>query len=82
MKVNNTILLTDPFVTPLVEKAQALIREFERQHGSTACRVLVDGGNFNTPAGQKKFQEQDLLHQRCVGCVQTVCETLAVLFEK
>jgi C_GCAxxG_C_C family probable redox protein len=64
------------------EKAQALLREFERQHGSTTCRVLVDGCNFNTSGDKKKFKEQDLLHKRCVGCVKTVCETLAGLLKE
>ena len=63
------------------DKAQALIREFEKQHGSTMCLVLVDGCRFTTGAGKEQFKKQDLLRTRCVGCVRTVCEMLPSLLE-
>jgi len=63
------------------DKAQELIREFEKQQGSTMCLVLVDGCRFNTSEGREKFKKQDLLHTRCVGCVRTVCEILPSLLK-
>lgn len=63
------------------DKVQTLIREFERQQGSTMCRVLVDGCNFNTSEGREKYKKQDLLHTRCVDCVRTVCEVLPAILK-
>jgi C_GCAxxG_C_C family probable redox protein len=64
------------------EKAQALIREFEKQHGSTMCLLLVDECRFSTSEGREKFKKLDLLHTRCVCCVRTVCETLPSLLKE
>jgi hypothetical protein len=63
------------------QKTQALMAEFEKQHGSTHCRALVNGCDLMTPEGQAEFKAQDLLRKRCVGYVTTVCGSLERLLE-
>jgi len=58
------------------QKTLDLMARFEKQHGSCLCRVLLDGCDLRTPEGQRQFKERDLLHKTCLGCVQSVVETL------
>jgi C_GCAxxG_C_C family probable redox protein len=59
------------------QKTLELMARFEKRHGSCLWRVLLNGCDLRTPEGQAHFKEHDLLHKTCVGCVQTVVETLA-----
>jgi C_GCAxxG_C_C family probable redox protein len=63
------------------QKTLELMSRFEKQHGSCICRVLIEGCDLRTPEGVRYFKEHDLLHKRCVGCVQTVVEVVAELLE-
>jgi len=51
-------------VQPAYSAAQRLIREFEREFGSTNCQALLGGCDLDTPEGQAWFKEQRL-GQRC-----------------
>ena len=59
------------------QKTLELMARFEKRHGSCFCRVLLDGCDLRTAEGQQHFKEHDLLHNTCVGCVQSVVEALA-----
>lgn len=63
------------------QKTLELMAQFERQHGSCSCGVLLEGCNLRTPEGQRFFKEHDLLHKTCVKCVQTVAEALAGMIQ-
>lgn len=63
------------------QKTLELMARFEKRHGSCLCRVLLGGCDLRTAAGQQFFRERDLLHQRCLGCVQSVVAELAELLE-
>jgi C_GCAxxG_C_C family probable redox protein len=63
------------------QKTLELMSRFEQRHGSCLCRVLIQGCDLRTLEGQRHFKEHDLLHTRCIGCVQTVVELLAELLE-
>ena len=63
------------------QKTQELMARFEKRQGSCLCRVLLDGCDLRTAEGQQYFKEHDLLHQRCLGCVQNVVEELAAMLE-
>jgi C_GCAxxG_C_C family probable redox protein len=58
-----------------------LMGRFEKRHGSCLCRVLLEGCDLQTEAGQQYFKEHDLLHKTCIGCVQSVVEILAQLVD-
>lgn len=62
-------------------KTSELMERFEQRHGSCSCRVLLDGCDLQTAAGQQYFKEHDLLHMTCMVCVQTVVEALAGVME-
>jgi C_GCAxxG_C_C family probable redox protein len=62
-------------------KTQELMARFEQRHGSCLCRVLLEGCDLRTPEGQLYFKEHDLLHKTCVGCVQSVVESLAQIMD-
>lgn len=51
-------------VEPAYSATQRLVSEFEREFGSTNCRVLLDGCDLDTPDGQARFREQRL-GRRC-----------------
>jgi C_GCAxxG_C_C family probable redox protein len=63
------------------QKTQELMTRFEERQGSCLCRVLLDGCDLRTAEGQQYFKEHDLLHKRCLGCVQTVVDELAAMVE-
>jgi hypothetical protein len=63
------------------QKIQALMAAFEKKHGSTQCRVLVDGCDFMTPEGQSKYKERNMMRNQCAGCVATVSESLDSLLK-
>ncbi len=46
------------------EEAYALTRdffaEFESRHGTSECRILLDGVNLLTEAGQNRYREEDM----------------------
>ena len=64
------------------QKTLELIARFEERHGSCLCRVLLDGCDLRTAAGQLFFKEHDLLHKTCMGCVQSVVETLTQIIDE
>jgi C_GCAxxG_C_C family probable redox protein len=55
-------------VEPVFAATQALLADFERQHGSTNCRVLT-GVDLNTPQGQAAFRESGQA-TRCAALVE------------
>jgi len=59
------------------QKTQELLAGFEQRHGSCLCRVLLGGCDLRTPEGQRFYKEHDLLRKTCIGCVQSVVESLA-----
>jgi C_GCAxxG_C_C family probable redox protein len=61
------------------QKVLELMSRFEKQHGSCLCRELLNGCDLRTAQGQAHFKEQDLLHNKCVGCVQTVVKNTDAL---
>jgi C_GCAxxG_C_C family probable redox protein len=63
------------------QKTQELMARFEGRHGSCLCRVLLDGCDLRTTEGQQYFKENDLLHKTCMGCVQSVVETLTEILD-
>ena len=63
------------------QKTLDLMARFEQRHGSCLCRVLLDGCGLRTVEGQRYFKEHDLLHKTCMGCVQSVVETLAQIVD-
>jgi len=63
------------------EKTQELMGQFEQQHGSCLCHVLLGGCDLRTPQGQQQFRDHDLMRKTCVGCVRTVVEVLADLLQ-
>jgi C_GCAxxG_C_C family probable redox protein len=63
------------------QKTLELMARFEERHGSCLCRVLLDGCDLRTVAGQSYFKEHDLLHRTCMGCVLSVVETLAQIVD-
>jgi C_GCAxxG_C_C family probable redox protein len=63
------------------QKTLELMARFEKRHGSCFCRVLLDGCDLRTTEGQQHFKKHDLLHKTCVGCVQSVVETLAGIMD-
>jgi C_GCAxxG_C_C family probable redox protein len=63
------------------QKTLELMARFEERHGSCLCRVLLQGCDLRTAQGQQYFKEHDLLHKTCVGCVQSVIETLAQIMD-
>ena len=63
------------------QKTLELMARFEKRHGSCFCRVVLDGCDLRTAEGQRFFKEHDLLHKKCVGCVQSVVEDLARMVE-
>jgi len=60
-------------------KVRELIRRFEAKHGSSLCRQLLNGCDFNTPEGRRQFDENDLLNTICKTCVETVVEELEAI---
>jgi C_GCAxxG_C_C family probable redox protein len=58
------------------QKTLELMARFEERHGSCLCRVLLDGCDLRTAEGRRYFKKHDLLHKTCMGCVQSVVETL------
>jgi C_GCAxxG_C_C family probable redox protein len=58
-------------------KTRCLMAQFEQQHGSCLCRILLDGCDLQTAEGQQCFKEHDLLHKTCAGCVESVAQILA-----
>lgn len=63
------------------QKTLELMERFEKGHGSCFCRVVLDGCDLRTAEGQRYFKEHDLLHKKCIGCVQSVVEDLARMVE-
>jgi hypothetical protein len=61
--------------------ARSVLYAFEKRHGSSLCRVLLDGCDLRTAEGQQHFKEHDLLHKTCVGCVRSVVESLAQILD-
>jgi C_GCAxxG_C_C family probable redox protein len=57
-------------------KVRELIWQFESKHGTSICRILLNGCDLNTPDGQRYFKENNLQNKTCKGCVKTVGETL------
>jgi C_GCAxxG_C_C family probable redox protein len=63
------------------QKTLELMARFEKRHGSCLCRVLLEGCDLRKAEGQRYFKEHDLLHKTCVGCVQSVVESLAEIVD-
>jgi len=63
------------------EKTLELLARFEKRHGSCLCHVLLGGCNLRTAEGQRLYKEHDLLHKTCIGCVQSVVESLAQIVD-
>ena len=70
-----------PATEDTYQKTLDLMAQFEQRHGSCLCRVLLDGCDLRTVEGQRYFKEHDLLHKTCMGCVQSVVETLAQIVD-
>jgi C_GCAxxG_C_C family probable redox protein len=63
------------------QKTRELMARFEERHGSCLCRVLLEGCDLGTAEGQQYFKQHDLLHKTCLGCVQSVVETLGQIVD-
>jgi C_GCAxxG_C_C family probable redox protein len=61
------------------QKTLELMSRFEKRHGSCLCHDLLHGCDLRTAEGQARFKERDLLHNICVGCVQTVVKNVEEL---
>ncbi len=70
-----------PATEETYQKTLDLMARFEERHGSCLCRVLLDGCDLRTAEGQRYFREHDLLHKTCMGCVQSVVETLVQIVD-
>ena len=57
-------------------KTRDLMDCFAGRHGSCICRLILDGCDLATEAGQKQFKSADMLNNVCKPCVQTVVEIL------
>jgi hypothetical protein len=66
----------DGSVQPAYAATQRLIREFEREFGSTNCQTLLSGCDLNTAEGQAQFKEQRL-GQRCLRFTGVAAEMAA-----
>ena len=53
-------------------KTRELFTRFQALHGTCLCRELLPGCDLNTPLGQQKFKEQNLLETVCKQCVRDV----------
>lgn len=61
------------------QKTLVLMSQFKKHHGSCQCRDLLNGCDLRTAEGKLRFKEQNLKQTTCVGCVQTVVETLETI---
>jgi C_GCAxxG_C_C family probable redox protein len=66
-------------VEPVFAATQALLAEFEKQHGSTNCRVLT-GVDLNTPEGQAEFRASGQ-GTRCAAFVAAVTQQAIALID-
>ena len=59
--------LNDPEEKKLLTyaKTKEFFNEFEKLHGSTNCRELLNGLNLNDPDDFKKIKDQNLFEIRC-----------------
>jgi C_GCAxxG_C_C family probable redox protein len=57
-------------------KTRELMDCFAGRHGSCMCKLILDGCDLATEAGQKQFKGSDMLNNVCKPCVQTVVEIL------
>lgn len=57
-------------------KTRELMDRFAGRHGNCLCRLILDGCDLSTEAGQKQFKEREMLKNVCRPCVQTVVEIL------
>ncbi len=57
-------------------RTQELMRRFEDDHGTCACRALLGGCDLTTDEGRKLFKDRDLLNATCKPCVRTVVAIL------
>ena len=60
-------------------KTKEFFREFEKLHGSTVCRDLLNGLDMNDPEGHKKIIEQKLFDIKCERYVSDAISTVEKL---
>ena len=53
-----------------------LMDRFEQKNGSCICRKLLNGCDLMTEAGQKFFNENNLLNKTCKECVRSAVQIL------
>ncbi len=58
------------------EKTRELMDVFAGRRGSCLCRLVLDGCDLTTEAGQKRFKERNMFRAVCKPCVLTVVEFL------
>lgn len=58
------------------QKTRHLIDQFTAKHHTCICKNLLDGCVLTTEEGQKRFKENDYLHQICAPCVKSVVEII------
>ena len=57
-------------------EVQKFVDEFTKEKGSINCMELLLGCNLLTEKGQKMFQQKNMLHEICFGCVELSCNIL------
>ena len=63
-----------PAMEATYAKTRELMERFADRHGSCLCRLILDGCDLATEAGQKQFREKEMLKNVCAPCVRTVVE--------
>ena len=70
-----------PVAQQAYQKTGELMATFERVHGASACRTLLDGCDLRTAEGMERFRKENLHQKVCVGCVRTVGEILSRMLD-
>ena len=68
-EVNNN----DELKTAAYGSVKDLTRDFVATYKSTKCRDLIDC-DLNTPEGEAKFKEENIMETVCVACVKKAVE--------
>jgi len=58
------------------DRVRALIERFEREHGASRCRELLDGCDLTTDEGRQAVADRDLKRAVCLACVRSVVAAL------
>lgn len=62
-------------------KTQKLFAEFGIRMGSVTCKVLLEGIDLRSDAGQNLFSEKEQSSKTCVPCVEAAAEILELLLK-